>query len=543
MEGAPSTNETDSDDNDSSRKKKKRGSDRAPVILTPPAEAAKAESAKADDTAESLWARLLSNEAEDGDKKKDTDEAVDDHADDNGELAAAEIPAEQSVEELGNDEAAFVIERLALARQQEISVPENEPADNDPEANAAHDFLDKIIELHQTPAEAAVETVQNLTHESPAITAKTENVGSEPGEAPRDFEDGETVLDLRRPAVPEVPEEAAHDFASLPPLAPTGFGEFGRPESAVPIAVGKREQPAGYDKSDVVGAALVGGIVGYLIGRRRGRIKTEKRLLPVQKKLETQVKSLRQELAGQEFAVRQAAAEQAKRPLSVAAERLRPLAVAHQERQQLGQVLIAAAEAKPQYKREIVNERRVDNKVKTAETPLPPKTKPAIEKAPVAPLDKHVETLNQPDLLELSSKIVVEGTSLRQVYESHQIGEGALRRIVSEHLRGGNTGEALSRELTQHEIDFERDPLMRDRDHSRPRSASGVASPLNALIERADATIGRQPDDTAVFEARAAHESRVTKQTKRQNQVVTASLTGVIVVLLAVVIVLYLTRH
>lgn len=54
---------------------------------------------------------------------------------------------------------------------------------------------------------------------------------------------------------------------------------------------------------------LTGGVVGYLIGRRRGRIKTEDKLLPIQKSLELQVQDLQWQVAEREARVRKFAYE------------------------------------------------------------------------------------------------------------------------------------------------------------------------------------------------------------------------------------------
>jgi hypothetical protein len=78
------------------------------------------------------------------------------------------------------------------------------------------------------------------------------------------------------------------------------------------------------------------------------------------------------------------------------------------------------------------------------------------------PPNKRIETLSRPELLSLSEQINVEGTSLRHVYETHLIGEQALRRLVAEYLLGGNIQQSLQREIVEHEIDFERDPALRD---------------------------------------------------------------------------------
>ena len=71
------------------------------------------------------------------------------------------------------------------------------------------------------------------------------------------------------------------------------------------------------------------------------------------------------------------------------------------------------------------------------------------------------------ELLELSEKVVIEGASLRHIYESRLISEKQLRYLLSEHLKGKDIRRALRREITEREIDFERDPQLRDRIRSR----------------------------------------------------------------------------
>ena len=68
-----------------------------------------------------------------------------------------------------------------------------------------------------------------------------------------------------------------------------------------------------------VSSALIVGFAAYLYGRRRGRIKAEHRLLPVQKQLERQVRDVHEKLAAQESRLRRLVRQQAVlRPVSAA---------------------------------------------------------------------------------------------------------------------------------------------------------------------------------------------------------------------------------
>ena len=106
---------------------------------------------------------------------------------------------------------------------------------------------------------------------------------------------------------------------------------------------------------------------------------------------------------------------------------------------------------------------------------------PKTETATLRPIDRSIETISRADLLELSGQATVDGSTLRQAYETNLISEKALRRLVAEHLSGGDVRRALRRELVEHEKDFERDPQLRDKSH---RTAGGSNIPLNKLIQR-----------------------------------------------------------
>lgn len=121
------------------------------------------------------------------------------------------------------------------------------------------------------------------------------------------------------------------------------------------------------------------------------------------------------------------------------------------------------------------------------------KSMPQIEVATLQPIDRHVETVSRADLLELSAKTVVDGTTLRQVYETNLITEKGLRRVLIEHLRGGDIKRALKRELIEREKDFERDPIMRDK-FTKSRPSSNV---LNNLILNVDSKSNEQPNQNS----------------------------------------------
>lgn len=194
----------------------------------------------------------------------------------------------------------------------------------------------------------------------------------------------------------------------------------------------------------------------------------------------------------------------------------------------LGQVLIAAAEAGPP-----------DRSSKE----LALDTRPADKKEAEQLKGRRIETLNRADLLTLSEQILVEGSSLRQIYETHLIGERGLRRLVAEHLSGGNILKALNREIIEREIDFERDPAMRDlapgTGHETANVTDSPTTILNKLIEKAAKSVGGD-EEAALLRIRDNNEADQ-RQHKRQR-IIDVALAAIITILLILVAILLVSR-
>ena len=160
--------------------------------------------------------------------------------------------------------------------------------------------------------------------------------------------------------------------------------------------------------------------------------------------------------------------------------------------------------------------------------------------------EKSVETLSRAQLLQLSEQIIVEGTSLRKIYETNLVGEKALRRLVMEHMRGGDMGKALKREITEREIDFERDPVMRDMAASGGTSAGGTnvggQAALNQMLERAEASLPAENAEAAFYKARAGYEIEQSNKQKQRQQLIDVSFGSIILILLGAVIYLFIAR-
>lgn len=156
---------------------------------------------------------------------------------------------------------------------------------------------------------------------------------------------------------------------------------------------------------------------------------------------------------------------------------------------------------------------------------------------------KRIETLNRAELLNLSEKIAVEGSTLRQIYETHLIGERGLRRLVAEHLHGGDLNKALRLEIIEREIDFERDPGLRDMAPVQlpsTNTAQQAKTALDELLERADIVSDDRGEEAAFFKARATYEANQLQQHKQQRRLIDIGLAVIITILLVLVLILYL---
>ncbi len=157
----------------------------------------------------------------------------------------------------------------------------------------------------------------------------------------------------------------------------------------------------------------------------------------------------------------------------------------------------------------------------------------------------RVENWSRAELFAASEAIAVEGTTLRKIYETHLIGERALRRLVAEHLLGGDLVRALQREIVEHEIDFERDPALRDMvlqqgedDGADAKVTEPSKGALEEMVKKAEANIAA--DDEGLSYESAPRESPIpAPSSARRLRTLDITMMITIAVLAILVIALY----
>jgi hypothetical protein len=545
-------------------------------------EVAKEDEAETDDRPERR-AEAEPEQAERAEQAEDIDQAVDMEAD-----------LDQSAEEPA---AVQQLAEFQLAEAEERPLPET-PEDKAAEL-AARNFLAKAAESGDIEASAAEAKSDMGATEHETAEDRPEPLEPEAEapmmEVPKEFEEDEAEIDLRRvateepprdqEALPEQPENDEEPPApngtsnGMPPHGPHGpngpDGSEGHNLYTVPygVAAGATQERQGhvpeYDQGNPAVTALIGGIIGYIIGKRRGRRLEQRKLLPVQKKLEKQVTNLHWELKAKENEIRRVAARKAqiegaefmrrldravekttakadrrefrKMELAAASQRQRAPEAHHlhgslKSHERIGQVLIAAESAAP------IVARRPE-----AAQPYKEELRRTVETTrPIT--DRRAETLNRAELLQLSERIMVDGTSLRQIYESKLIGERGLRRLLAEHLRGGDVKKVLRQEIIEREIDFERDPILRDQPAHGGAAGGGTdgskANPaqLKQLLAKAGASLPDSSEETAFYKARTAYEMSEREQQQKHKQMMDTAFVGIIIILLGLVVWLALSR-
>lgn len=485
-----------------------------------------------------------------------------------------------------------VVEReiVAIRRTAAAEQPPAEPEDSEEMANplspgrAVEIFHDKILHESLTADQAFAETAHSLqsdvTEES-APVANTEILWPiTPGVAGEVFHipHGEDTPPAAS-ASSHHAERPARDTASHhqrhTPFVP--YAKAAGPRGTGYYSLDKLSRKGGGPGKEYIPLrdelrleTIPGAVVGYLLGRRRGRVNAEKKLLPVKKKLEKQVEEVQEDIAAKELQIQKMAREarehekrehgpnlQAQRrreeQLRKQPEETRPAAQSSVEAsrsvapeanqlhgkkppsEKIGHVLVAANIA-PESPRQ------------AAQLEQHKESKKAIPKT-LGAHEKRAATMSRNELLRLSEEITVDNTTLRHIYDTHLVSESGLRRIVHEHMRGGDIKKMLQREILEHEAIFERDPYLRQHPDSleeeRPDAEQRGGSATDDIgVSRGDT---QADQDNRAKASASAESSGITDRERAggqsgQHKLLDTAFIGIIVTLLILIALLVMNR-
>lgn len=414
-----------------------------------------------------------------------------------------EDPKPESHEELDTDIETLTDDETKLAATEYLDATDNDVAqaaeavaDDSPEAagiEAQQTLREKLREKIEETAAVDEELLEEAVAEARAELGIDEAIEEDDPEATTmpvaATHGGGGQTPPPRPPAPSMP---AGGVSPLPPVPPVFPPIGGAATPSAPQAVGNVLQPNPNvlpQRHNRGGDILLGGIIGYLIGRRRGRIKTEGRLAPIQEKLEKEVAELHGKIAEKEERIRTiATAASAEKP-EVApkmAERIRE----RRERVAVSPETIPKAATLPERIARVI-----------------------IPKPEIQPSQKSVETLTVPELLRVAQKVEIEGTTLKRMYEVGRMDAVGLRRVVKEYLRDGKYEKRLFENLQSIETNPEFLPVAPG-SIQNDGGLSGAGTAAVAAVSNHTAKAGSQngvPILPSVIEMRQKQQARQQK--------------------------------
>lgn len=371
---------------------------------------------------------LLQKEEDKGEKKEKEEKVVplEFLAEDEKKLAAEEFVNERQEDIASTEPDAEDVADLALLAKIEEKLQNDEPVTEEMLDKAVAETLEDLG-LEEEPvednSEEADEPEEDDSTTPPTATGSgSGGLGITP--PPSAGGSGSGMPPPPTPPLsPSPPPSASGPTATpgMPPIIP------GPNFNTVPVAANTApNQPSDQDQErhSHVPYVLAGGIVGYLIGRRRGRIKTEKRLLPIQEKLQKEVTNLHAQIAERETKIRKLTREQ-QPPKTVLIEKLEQSRQQKQEQakrpEMLGKFIINPEVAQRQSERL-----------------------------------KPVEHMSLSELLVVANGIKAEQSTVKKLYELGRLNENSLRKIIKAYLAGERIErilhESLSHQLSPEQL-------------------------------------------------------------------------------------------
>jgi hypothetical protein len=594
---------------ESNKKKKKKKHSGADAFVT-------VEKEKKDESEKSADAKATDEEA--AADKKDTTwdlfEKKDTVTDEESPESEPEVP--ENPEELSDGEAKLVTKQLVEARGDEleqdiVSAESDSPEEAELLANAA--FIDKVSEKLETEEQvddavldqAVAEVVEELEIQPEA--SETEELDVETEVEIEEFVPAEAL----EPDPVEMSEEAAaedddsavsvsHSASTVPPVPPTptvpvsamgganipstptqNFVPNFSPQPSSPNVITPLTAAPERNKYGRGADMLVGGIIGYLVGRRRGRIKTEERLIPVQKSLEKKVKDLDEKITIREQKIRTLTSEKVAREGEDArksiAEKVEAKAQAKLEardkvaEQRLADKTIVRREVQEQTVPAFVQEQEVSRVAAVPEIPEPieedmparlevssPETSEILQQqrpeklasvvlaspelAELRPAEtirsvvsketakEVVQKMPEAELLVAAAKIEVDGQNAKQLYEQGRVSKEDLREVVVEHVRGNGRAERLLVERLRPAASSETmERLPREGRHGQAQddASGGGAASLPPVQPGGDDEYTQSGTNQGSIRPAADQSTHLAKQTKSKAPV--AWVTGIVI--------------
>lgn len=347
-------------------------------------------------------------------------------------------------------------------------------------------------------------------------------------------------------------------FSSENSPQPTTADSFVSSFESVRSSPGRKSHERATNSTSGATEFLLGGFVGYLFGKRRGRIKSESEQAPVRKKLESEVKALESKVSSYERRVRvEARAIVERKPVSTEPKSKstseKPIAYkaesqdvspAFQEVNRLDSNELmqeAAAEIGIPY-----SLRKAPEKAKSVAPPLraesPSKQNMGIEG--VAYSLPPVEIMQLSAILQEAKTVSFGEGSVKDVFERGEIDEKTLREVIKMKRAGGESyKEAIRRQIRSFEKQEQKNSFSPpDKEREAQQSSFSDEKASNDVSSSGSPGNIREQSNSTDFRDKIAEPNIFMNAGKKspspQAQFLTGIAFGVILVVFALVVLL-----